>query len=66
MATISKYISSESKEDIDILCFPKCSVTGYVRDFSTVDQEPLIFQLDNVTYIWPFDLPRSKRREARP
>jgi len=44
--TISKYIALASKEDIDILCFPECSITGYVRDFNTVDQDAVIETLD--------------------
>ncbi len=38
LITISKYISLASKEDIDILCFPECNITGYVRDFTKVNQ----------------------------
>jgi len=37
LITISKYISQASKEDIDILCFPECNITGYVRDFTKVN-----------------------------
>ena len=44
--TISKYISLASKEDIDILCFPECNITGYVRDFSTVSQNKVMETLD--------------------
>lgn len=44
--TISKYISLASKEDIDILCFPECNITGYVRDFSKVNQNKLIETLN--------------------
>jgi predicted amidohydrolase len=44
--TISKYISLASKEDIVILCYPECSITGYVRDFNTVDQDAVIETLD--------------------
>jgi predicted amidohydrolase len=37
VVTISHYIAQASKEDIDILCFPECTITGYVRDFTTVN-----------------------------
>ncbi|MEA2074352.1 MAG: carbon-nitrogen hydrolase family protein [Euryarchaeota archaeon] len=46
VSTISKYISLASKEDTDILCFPECNITGYVRDFNTVDQDAVIETLD--------------------
>ncbi|MEA2075271.1 MAG: carbon-nitrogen hydrolase family protein [Euryarchaeota archaeon] len=46
LITISKYISLASKENVEILCFPECSVTGYVRDFSTVDQNKVMESLD--------------------
>lgn len=38
LITISKYVSLASKEDIDILCFPECNITGYARDFTKVNQ----------------------------
>ncbi|MCK4732942.1 MAG: carbon-nitrogen hydrolase family protein [Methanophagales archaeon] len=38
LITISKYISQASKEDIDLLCFPECNITGYARDFTKVNQ----------------------------
>ncbi len=54
LATISKYISLASKEDIDILCFPECNITGYVRDFSNVNQNEVMTCLNiiqkRVTY----------------
>jgi predicted amidohydrolase len=46
LITTSKYISLASKEDIDILCFPECNITGYVHDFSKVDQNKLVETLD--------------------
>ncbi|MGB2728798.1 MAG: carbon-nitrogen hydrolase family protein [Halobacteriota archaeon] len=46
LITISKYISLASKEEIDILCFPECNITGYVRDFSKVNQDKLMDTLD--------------------
>jgi predicted amidohydrolase len=46
--TISNFISRASKENIDILCFPECSVTGYVRDFSTVDPSTIMETLDRI------------------
>ena len=46
LITISKYISRASKEDIDILCFPECNITGYVCDFSKVDQKKLMETVD--------------------
>jgi len=46
LITISKYISLASKEDIDILCFPECNITGYVRDFSKVYQNEVLDTLD--------------------
>ncbi|NQE46490.1 Nitrilase [ANME-1 cluster archaeon GoMg2] len=38
LITLSKYILQASKEDIDLLCFPECNITGYVRDFTDVNQ----------------------------
>ncbi|MEA1957491.1 MAG: carbon-nitrogen hydrolase family protein [Euryarchaeota archaeon] len=46
LITISKYISRASKEDIDLLCFPECNITGYVCDFSKVDQKKLMETVD--------------------
>jgi len=46
LITISKYISQASKEDIDILCFPECNITGYARDFTKVNQIKVIDTLD--------------------
>ncbi len=46
LITISKYISLASKEEIDILCFPECNITGYVRDFSKVNPDKLMEALD--------------------
>jgi len=36
---IASYVESAAKERIDILCFPECSLTGYIRDFHQVTQE---------------------------
>ncbi len=44
--TISKYIALASKQNVEILCFPECNITGYVRDFNTVDQDAVIETLD--------------------
>ncbi|MEA3487691.1 MAG: carbon-nitrogen hydrolase family protein [Euryarchaeota archaeon] len=46
LTTISKYISLASKENIDILCFPECNITGYVRNFTTVNQDEVTETLD--------------------
>jgi predicted amidohydrolase len=46
LITISKYISLASKENIDILCFPECNITGYVRNFTTVNQDEVTETLD--------------------
>lgn len=46
VSTISKYISLASKEDMDILCFPECNITGYVRDFNAIDQNKVMETLD--------------------
>ena len=46
LITISKYILLASKEDIDILCFPECNITGYVRDFSKVNQNEVMEMLN--------------------
>lgn len=48
LATISKYLSLASKEDIDILCFPECNITGYVRDFSKVNQNEVKVTLNDI------------------
>jgi len=46
LITISKYISRASKEDIDVLCFPECNITGYARDFTKVNQNKVMDTLD--------------------
>ncbi len=46
LTTISKYISLASKENIDLLCFPECNITGYVRNFTTVNQDEVTVTLD--------------------
>ena len=46
LTTISKYISLASKENIDLLCFPECNITGYVRNFTTVNQDEVTETLD--------------------
>jgi len=48
LATISKYLSLASKEDIGILCFPECNITGYVRDFTSVNQNEVMDTLNNI------------------
>jgi len=48
LATISKYLSLASKEDIDILCFPECNITGYVRDFTNVNQNEVMDTLNTI------------------
>lgn len=48
LITISNYITSASKEDIDILCFPECNITGYVRDFSKISQTEINEALDTI------------------
>ncbi len=45
---ISKYISLASKENIDIICFPECAITGYVRDFYIVDREEILETLADI------------------
>jgi predicted amidohydrolase len=34
---IARFSKKASKRKIDILCFPECSVSGYVRDFKKLD-----------------------------
>jgi len=46
LITISKYVSLASKEDIDILCFPECNITGYARDFTKVNQNEVMETLN--------------------
>ena len=46
LRTISRYIVLASKEGVNILCFPECSVTGYVRDFSKLNQNKIMGALD--------------------
>lgn len=48
LATSSKYLSLAFKEDIDILCFPECNITGYVRDFTSVNQNEVMDTLNNI------------------
>lgn len=48
LITVSKYITLASKEDVDILCFPECNITGYVRDFSEISQTEINNALDTI------------------
>lgn len=48
LMTISKYIRLASKDSIDILCFPECNITGYVRDFSKISQTEINEALDTI------------------
>mgnify|MGYP005619398243 CR=1 FL=1 len=48
MTTISNFIARASEEKIDLLCFPECSLTGYVRDFNTVDANKVMKALDHI------------------
>ena len=70
--TISNFIARASQAHIDLLCFPECSVTGYVRDFTTVDantmmhtvqriQEQVIHDSVNVIVGAPYVDDRGKR-----
>lgn len=45
---ISSYIKSAAKLKLDILCFPECSLTGYMRDFHGVDRDEIREVLDLV------------------
>ena len=48
LMTISKYIELAAKEDVDILCFPECNITGYTRDFSKISQTEITEALDTI------------------
>lgn len=45
---ISHYIELASREEMDLLCFPECSLTGYIRDFNQVDRSELDNALESV------------------
>ncbi len=45
---ISSYIESAAKLKLDILCFPECSLTGYMRDFHRVNRDEIREALDLV------------------
>ena len=45
---ISHYIELATKEGIDCLCLPECSLTGYIRDFNQVDRNEIDKALDSV------------------
>ncbi|PIU55511.1 MAG: carbon-nitrogen hydrolase family protein [Chloroflexi bacterium CG07_land_8_20_14_0_80_51_10] len=43
---VSAYIESAAKLKLDILCFPECTLTGYLRDFHRVPEEEINEALD--------------------
>jgi predicted amidohydrolase len=45
---IAQFISRAAREKIDLLCFPECSVTGYVRDFTTVEHDTVLKALERI------------------
>jgi predicted amidohydrolase len=48
LAKISNYIESAVREEIDLLCFPECSLTGYIRDFNQVDRGEVDEALESI------------------
>jgi predicted amidohydrolase len=48
VTTISHFISLASNENIDIICFPECAITGYVRDFTTIGHNSVLEALDTI------------------
>ncbi|MGC9444306.1 MAG: carbon-nitrogen hydrolase family protein [Candidatus Methanospirareceae archaeon] len=45
---ITRFISRAAREQIQLLCFPECSVTGYVRDFTTVEHDAVLEALNHI------------------
>jgi predicted amidohydrolase len=45
---IYSYIESAAKLKLEILCFPECGLTGYVRDFHAVNWDEVIRALDKL------------------
>lgn len=45
---ISSYIRSAAKLKLDILCFPECSLTGYMHDLHGVSKDEIREALDLV------------------
>jgi predicted amidohydrolase len=42
------YLRSAATLGIDFLCFPECSLTGYIRDFNNVNQDEVAQGLDKL------------------
>jgi predicted amidohydrolase len=45
---ISGYIERAGREGLELLCFPECSLSGYIRDFSRVDPSEVEKALQSV------------------
>jgi predicted amidohydrolase len=45
---ITRFISRAAREKIELLCFPECSVTGYVRDFTTIEHDAVLEALNRI------------------
>lgn len=45
---ITQFISRAARETIDLLCFPECSLTGYVRDFTSVEHDTVLNALERI------------------
>jgi predicted amidohydrolase len=45
---ISHYIELATKEGVDLLCFPECSLTGYIRDFNQIARNEIDKALESV------------------
>jgi omega-amidase len=51
MAKMCSCIESATTLGLDILCFPECSLTGYLRDFRTISQDEVIRAMDELQEI---------------
>ena len=43
---ISGLVEAASRDKVDMLCFPECALTGYIRDFSTLDYGDVLRAID--------------------
>jgi predicted amidohydrolase len=45
---ICSYLKSAASLDVDFLCFPECSLTGYIRDFHNINWNEVAQALDKL------------------
>jgi len=48
VGTISRYIKKAMRKKISLLCFPECSLTGYIRDFNRLNLDEIETALNSI------------------